>query len=65
MRALRNAVNPFSTALTRWWCHSGLRALLRGKPRVCRRAPPPIEPMDPEVRRARIDAIERVLGDRD
>jgi hypothetical protein len=33
MGALRNAVNPFSTAFSRWWCHSSLRAIAGGKPR--------------------------------
>lgn len=32
MGALRNAVNPFSTAFSRWWCHSSLRAIASGKP---------------------------------
>ena len=33
MGALRNAVNPFSTAFSQWWCHSSLRAIAGGKPR--------------------------------
>jgi hypothetical protein len=65
MRTLRNALNPLSTGFTRWWCHSGLRALLRGQPRdFYRRGPVHLEPMDPQVRQARIDAIERILADR-
>lgn len=27
---VRAAVNPLSTAATRWWCHSALRYLLTG-----------------------------------
>jgi hypothetical protein len=29
-RRVRAAVNPVSTAFTRWWCHSVLRHLLTG-----------------------------------
>jgi hypothetical protein len=29
-RRLRAAVNPVSTAVTRWWCHSALRHMLTG-----------------------------------
>lgn len=29
-RRLRNAVNPVSTAVTRWWCHSATRYMLSG-----------------------------------
>jgi hypothetical protein len=29
-RRLRAAVNPASTALTRWWCHSAWRHALTG-----------------------------------
>jgi hypothetical protein len=29
-RRLRAAVNPASTAVTRWWCHSALRHMLTG-----------------------------------
>jgi hypothetical protein len=66
MRALRNAVNPFSTAFSQWWCHSSLRAIASGKPRGFYRQrrparPVPAPPMDPAVRQARIDEIERVL----
>ena len=27
---VRAEVNPFSTAATRWWCHSALRHMLTG-----------------------------------
>ena len=69
MRTLRNAVNPVSTAFSRWWCHSSVRALASGKPwNYYRRRRRPLAgparsaPMDPQVRQARIDAIERVPG---
>jgi hypothetical protein len=29
-RRIRAVVNPVSTAVTRWWCHSSLRHLLTG-----------------------------------
>jgi hypothetical protein len=29
-RRVRTAVNPVSTAATRWWCHSSLRHRLTG-----------------------------------
>lgn len=29
-RRVRAAVNPASTAATRWWCHSALRHMLTG-----------------------------------
>jgi hypothetical protein len=29
-RRVRDAANPVSTALTRWWCHSAMRHLLTG-----------------------------------
>jgi hypothetical protein len=29
-RRVRAAVNPMSTAVTRWWCHSAVRHLLTG-----------------------------------
>jgi len=66
MRAIRNAVNPFSTAFSRWWCHSSLRAISPGRPRdFYRRRRPPhaqVPVLDPAVRQTRIDAIERSLG---
>jgi hypothetical protein len=73
MRALRNAVNPFSTAFSQWWCHSSLRAIASGKPRNFYRRGPALrrsgwrgpvasEPMDPAVRQDRIAALERTLA---
>ncbi len=29
-RRVRGAVNPVSSAATRWWCHSALRHMLTG-----------------------------------
>jgi hypothetical protein len=29
-RRVRAAVNPLSTAATRWWCHSAIRHMLTG-----------------------------------
>ena len=29
-RRVRAAVNPASTAVTRWWCHSAVRHMLTG-----------------------------------
>jgi hypothetical protein len=74
MGTLRDAVNPFSTAFSRWWCHSSLRAIASGKPRdFYRRRGPAVrrtgwrgpvasEPMDPARRQDRINAIERALA---
>jgi hypothetical protein len=69
MRTLRNVLNPVSTAVSRWWCHSSPRALASGKPwnYYRRRGRPLAGParsalMDPQVRQARIEAIERILG---
>jgi hypothetical protein len=30
-RRIRTAVNPMSTAVTRWWCHSAMRHMLTGR----------------------------------
>jgi hypothetical protein len=77
MRVLRNAVNPFSTGFTRWWCRSDLRALRNGKPRgtykglAPRRAgqPRPLNgtapPADPAVMRARAAAIDRLMAEQE
>jgi hypothetical protein len=29
-RRVRAAINPMSTAATRWWCHSAMRHMLTG-----------------------------------
>lgn len=63
VRILRSAMNPLSTAFAGWWCHSSLRALLTGRPLGARRRRPgPSGPMDPDIRQARIAAIEQALG---
>jgi len=67
MRRIRNAINPLSTGFTRWWCHSDLRAVLNGRPRGAYRhrgwrPGDPVPPMDEDVRRARIAAIERIMA---
>jgi hypothetical protein len=67
LRSLRNAANPLSTGLSRWWCRSDLRAALDGKPRgTYKRLMPghrdPMPAMDEGVRRARIAAIERIMA---
>ena len=36
-RRINAAVNPASTAATRWWCHSALRRILTGYGRAPRR----------------------------
>lgn len=66
LRPLSDAINPFSTGFTRWWCHSDLRAVVNGKPRGAYkhrgvRPGDPVPPMDEAVRRARIAAIERIM----
>jgi hypothetical protein len=69
---LRAAVNPVSTAGTRWWCHSDLRRLLTGhRPAASqrqfihrapgRRGPAAGPAPSPEVMRARAAAIDELL----
>jgi hypothetical protein len=63
LRSVRAAINPFSTGVTRWWCHSDLRAVLSGRPPgAYKRRVVPRGPMDESVRRARIAAIERAMA---
>jgi hypothetical protein len=38
-RRVRAAVNPVSTAATRWWCHSSLRHRLTGYGPTARQRP--------------------------
>jgi hypothetical protein len=55
-RSLNAAVNPMSTAATRWWCHSALRHALTGhgptasQRRLIRPGPPGVRPGPPGVR---------------
>jgi hypothetical protein len=74
-RHLCAAVNPVSTALTRWWCHSALRNTLTGygltprQRRLLRRSTPPMGPWTrgssarPSARQmqARRQAIDELL----
>jgi hypothetical protein len=69
-RLLRAAVNPVSTALTGWWCHSAIRRVLTGHGPTARqrrlirrgmiggaRCTPSAEQM-----KARVAAIDELLG---
>jgi hypothetical protein len=69
-RRVRAAVNPVSTALTGWWCHSAVRHMLTGYGPTARqrrlirrgmargvRATPSAEQM-----KARAAAIDELLG---
>ena len=71
-RRVRAAVNPMSTAATRWWCHSALRYLLTGhgpavgqRRLICEtrngRFRPSARPSDDRMRE-RADAIDDLLG---
>jgi hypothetical protein len=48
-RRVSAAVNPVSTAATRWWCHSALRHLLTGYGPAARQRPF-IRPGTPVIR---------------
>jgi hypothetical protein len=69
-RSLNAAVNPMSTAATRWWCHSALRHALTGhgptaRPRrLIRRHGPPGVPAtaSAEQMEARKRAIDGLLS---
>lgn len=71
-RRVRAAVNPVSTAVTRWWCHSAMRHMLTGygptarQRRSIRRGMIQSAGRTPsaEQMRARAAAIDRLL-DRD
>jgi|HubBroStandDraft_3_1064219.scaffolds.fasta_scaffold772235_2 hypothetical protein len=70
MRRLRNAINPFSTGFTRWWCHSSVRAILNGNPRGAsrrlarrRRAGREFPFLDERVNRERAAAIDRLIAE--
>ena len=71
-RRVRAAVNPLSTAATRWWCHSGVRHRLTGQGptaaewRLIRRGghrggPADGPPPSAEVMKARAAAIDALL----
>jgi hypothetical protein len=64
-RSLNAAVNPMSTAATRWWCHSSLRHALTGhgptpSQRRLIRSAPPGTPSAAQLQ-ARKSAIDDVL----
>ncbi len=68
-RRLRAAVNPVSTAITGWWCHSAIRHVLTGHgpsahqrrlTSIRRHAAPSAETM-----RARAAAIDELLAQQD
>jgi hypothetical protein len=75
-RGVCAAVNPVSTGLTGWWCHSALRHTLTGygltgrQRRVLRRSTPPMGPWTrgssarPSARqmRARRQAIDELVS---
>ena len=65
-RSLNAAVNPMSTAATRWWCHSAVRHALTGhggQRRLIRHRPPGV-PATPsaEQMQARKRAIDELLS---
>lgn len=68
-RSVNAAVNPMSTAVTRWWCHSALRHVLTGhgptarQRRLIRHGTPGV-PSAPsaEQMEARKRAIDDLLG---
>ena len=75
-RRVRAAVNPVSTAVTRWWCHSAVRHLLTGygptgptarqrrlnRYRVPRSGPAASSPLSAERMKARAAAIDALLS---
>jgi hypothetical protein len=67
-RRVRAAVNPLSTAATRWWCHSAVRHMLTGYGPTARRRlirhgmAQGADRPSAEQMRARTAAIDRLLG---
>jgi hypothetical protein len=72
-RRVRAAVNPISTAATRWWCHSAVRHRLTGygptarqprlaRYRVRRNGPADGPPPSAESMKARAAAIDALLS---
>jgi hypothetical protein len=70
-RRVRATINPVSTAVTRWWCHSAMRHVLTGYGPTARqrrlmrsgviegaRRPPSVE----EAQAARAAAIDELLA---
>lgn len=68
-RRIRTAVNPMSTAVTRWWCHSAMRHMLTGygptamQSRLIRRGTRGVRfTLSAEQMKARARAIDELLG---
>lgn len=68
-RRVSEAVNPMSTAVTRWWCHSALRHLLTGqgptarqRRRMRRGTPGTVVTPSAEQMKARRRAIDNLLS---
>jgi hypothetical protein len=72
-RRVRAAVNPVSTAATRWWCHSWVRHRLTGygptagqrrliRHGLARRGPAADSPSSAELMKARAAAIDATLS---
>jgi hypothetical protein len=72
-RRVRAAINPISTAATRWWCHSSFRLLLTGhgqaarqrrliRYRVLRSGPAAGSLPSAELMKARAAAIDALLS---
>jgi hypothetical protein len=69
-RRVSAAVNPVSTAATRWWCHSALRHMLTGyrrtarQRRLIRRGTMQGVGFTPSAAqmKARAEAIDKLLG---
>lgn len=68
-RRLRAALNPLSTALSRWWCSSAVRRIMTGygptasqRRSVGRRSMPAAATVSAEEMRARREAIDELLA---
>ena len=68
-RRVRAAVNPVSTAATRWWCHSAMRHMLTGYGPTARQRRFIRRGMrgagftpSPEQMKERAEAIDELLG---
>jgi hypothetical protein len=59
-RRVRAAINPVSTALTGWWCHSAMRHMLTGHGPTARRRGVGSTP-SAEQMKARAAAIDELL----
>ena len=65
-RRISAAVNPWSTAASRWWCHSALRHVLTGygptarQRRLMRRGAPAIRPRSASGTGSTLSAEQKV-----